>query len=301
MINLDPDLLRTFLAISRHGTFSQAAELTFKTQSAVTQQMQRLESLVDQPLFEKHGRTKQLSRQGEVLLRYARQIVALNDEAVRVMGNQQLEGVVRIGSPHDVADSILPTVLTHVAHGLPRIKLEIRVDRSPFLMNALYNGDVDLIISSRFDPKLEGRIIRRSPTVWICAANFVLKRGQPIPLVLADEPSIFRRIALNALEQAQIAWQTNYVAPNLVGIKAALNAGLGITARSIELLSYEYRVLGHKDHLPSLPDVTYFLWMRENVVDPITRQVYELLIQEMDLQKITNVSLSDDSDNSPAV
>lgn len=286
MSELDPRLLRSFLAIAEHGSFSGAAAATFKTQSAVTQQMQRLESAIGQSLFETHGRVKRLTRQGEVLLRYARQIIALHDEALRVMTNQGLEGVVRIGSPHDVADSILPTVLTHVAHQLPRIQLEIRVDRSPVLMEALYNGTADLIISSRFDPNLQGCIIRRSPTVWVCAANYVLKSGQPVPLVLADEPSIFRRLALNALEQAQIAWQTNYVAPNLVGIKAAMHAGLGITARSVEILSSEFRVLSQKDQLPPLPDVTYFLWMRQNIVEPITRQVYELLIREMGLQEI---------------
>ncbi|MEI2418336.1 LysR substrate-binding domain-containing protein [Orrella sp. JC864] len=283
MINLDLDLLRTLVAIEQHGTFARAAEVLHRTQSAVTQQMQRLEHLMGLPLFEKRGRGKVLSRHGEMLVRYARQMLVLNDEAVRTMTGKELEGIVRIGSPHDVADSILPTVLTHVARSLPRIKLEIRVDRSPFLMDAMHAGEIDLTVSSRYDQTLEGMVIRRSPTVWLCAADYVHIPNEPVPLVLADEPSIFRRIALATLEQYRVPWQTNYVAPNLVGIKAALRAGLGVTARSVELLSPEFRVLGEKDRLPPLPDVTYFLWMRRDVMDPLTRHVYELLKRNMGL------------------
>lgn len=289
MINLEIDLLRTLVAIAQHGTFARAADAQFRTQSAVTQQMQRLEGLVGMPLFEKQGRGKVLSRHGEMLVQYARKILALNDEAIRKMTGQELEGVVRIGSPHDVSDSILPTILTHVTRSLPRIQLEIRVDRSPFLMEALHAGEIDLTISSRFDPDLDGRILRRSPTVWLCAADYVHNPNQPVPLVLADEPSIFRRLALTAMEQSQVAWQTNYVAPNLVGIRAALRAGLGITARSVELLSPEFRVLGEKDRLPPLPDVTYFLWMRRNAVDPLTRHVYDLLTNVMGLREAGTV------------
>lgn len=283
MRNLDLDLLRTLVAIEQQGTFAGAAAVLYRTQSAVTQQMQRLEAIVSLPLFEKQGRGKVLSRHGEQLVRYARQMLVLNDEAMRTMTGEELEGIVRIGSPHDVADSILPTVLTHMVRVSPRIKLEIRVDRSPILMDALHAGELDLTISSRFDPLLEGMVMRRSPTLWLCAADYVHDPTAPVPLVLADEPSIFRRIALNAMEQSRVPWQTNYVAPNLVGIKAALRAGLGVTARSVELLNTDFRVLGEKDNLPALPDVTYFLWMRRDVMDPLTRYVYDVLKRQMGL------------------
>ena len=283
MRNLDLDLLRTLVAINQYETFAGAAQVLFRTQSAVTQQMQRLESIVSLPLFEKKGRGKVLSPQGQKLVQYARQILALNDEALRTVQSVELEGIVRIGSPHDVAESVLPTVLTHVARTSPRIKLEIRVDRSPNLMDAIHVGEIDLTISTRFDQELEGVVIRRSPTVWLCAADYVHDPEAPVPLVLADEPSIFRRIALNAMEQSRVPWQTNYVAPNLVGIKAALRARLGVTARSVEMLSPELRVLGEKDKLPALPDVTFFLWIRRDVLNPLTRHVYDMLKTHMGL------------------
>lgn len=268
MRNLDLELLRTLVAIAEHDSFSAAAESLHKTQSAVTQQMLRLESLVDLPLFEKRGRNKRLSSHGEKLVTYARHMLAMNDEALRSLQDSLLEGELRLGSPHDVADSILPSLLIHVVRTFPRIKLEIRVDRSPNLMTALRKGEVDLAVSTRFDQEFEGVVLRTSPTVWLCSADYVHDINAPLPLVLADEPSIFRRIALNALEQSQLRSQTNYVAPNLVAIKAALRARLGITARSVELLGSDMRVLGEKEGLPRLPDVNYYLWIRRDHINP---------------------------------
>lgn len=291
MINLDLELLRTLVAIAKHGTFAQAADAVCRTQSAITQQMQRLETLTHHPVFTKAGRNKTLTPHGEVLLRYAHQILALHDECVRTLHSENPAGVVRIGAPHDVADSIFPTVLAHVVRQLPRIQLEIQVDRSPLLMEAMHRGELDLTISSRFDPQLEGFVIRRSPTVWLASTRYVHNPTTPVPLILADEPSLYRKLALTALEQAQTAWQTHYVAPNLSGIKAALHAGLGITARNIELINNDFRVLGTSESLPLLPDVAYYLWMRRSSPQSHTQHVYDLLNQHMALNSSLSTAL----------
>jgi DNA-binding transcriptional LysR family regulator len=101
--------------------------------------------------------------------------------------------------------------------------------------------------------------------------------GEPIPLILVDEPSIYRRYAIEALERADIAWRQAYLASNLIGIKAATRAGLGVTARSMEMLGPDMRVLGEADGLPRMPDVTYYLWIRPNTVNPLARRAYELI------------------------
>ncbi|WP_353172763.1 LysR substrate-binding domain-containing protein [Paracandidimonas soli] len=282
--NLDMDTLRTLVAISQYETFSSAAERLHRTQSAITQQMQRLETQINLPLFEKIGRNKRLSLHGKRLVEYARHILAINDEALRDLSDQRMEGSLRLGSPHDIAETILTPVLKQITRYSPRIKLEIRVDRSPYLMEAMHNGELDLTISTRFDQQLHGVVLRTSPTAWIGASDYVHDPHSPIPLILADEPSIFRRLAITALEQHQARWQVNYIAPNLVGIKAAVRAGLGITARSVELLSPDLRVLGEKDGLPPLPSVSYFLWMRNDSINPLTRHVFNMLCTNMNLQ-----------------
>ncbi len=73
IINLDLDLLRTFVAVADLNTFAAAAAAVCRTQSAVSQQMQRLEQLVGKELFARHGRNKLLTEHGIQLLGYARE------------------------------------------------------------------------------------------------------------------------------------------------------------------------------------------------------------------------------------
>jgi DNA-binding transcriptional LysR family regulator len=277
MKTLDLELLRSLVAIDEQDSFAGAAIHLGKTQSAVTQQMQRLEDQIGHPLFEKQGRNKRLTPHGQKLLDYARHLLAINDDALRSLQQGNLEGVLRIGAPHDVADTMLPTLLAQVARASPLLQLDIHVGRSPFLMESLKRGEIDMTISNRNDPGLDGVVLRTSPTVWLCSASYVHDRAKPVPLILVDGPSVFHRLAREALDAAGIPWSPSYTASSLIGIKAALRAGLGVTARSIETAGPDLRVLGENDGLPRLPDLDYYLFIRKNVINPVTRKVFDML------------------------
>lgn len=67
MSTLDLELLRTFIAVVDHHGFAQAGTQLARTQSSVTQQMQRLEQQVGVGLFEKRGRQKNTHRSGPTI------------------------------------------------------------------------------------------------------------------------------------------------------------------------------------------------------------------------------------------
>ncbi|MED5654386.1 LysR substrate-binding domain-containing protein, partial [Enterobacter hormaechei] len=94
---------------------------------------------------------------------------------------------------------------------------------------------------------------------WYCAAEYVLQKGEPIPLVLLDDPSPFRDMVLATLNKADIPWRLAYVASTLPAVRAAVKAGLGVTARPVEMMSPDLRVLSGVDGLPPLPDTEYLL------------------------------------------
>lgn len=274
MRTLDLDLLRTLATIARLATFAAAAEQLHKTQSAVTQQMQRLEAEIGSPLFVKQGRGKRLTAQGEQLLAYARRMLALNDQALQSTRPRESLPTLRIGSPHDVADTLLANLLTRFVRAIPELQMTIDVGRSPFLMDALREGRLDLTLSTRFDDNLPGLRLRSSATVWICAHDFVYVPGTPIPLVLADEPSLFRKLSLDALSEAGIPWRVRFLAPTLAAIRAGVRAGLGVTGRSIELLDGGLRVLGASEGLPTLPEVNYYLYAHPSAASDAARQLF---------------------------
>jgi len=81
--NLDLDLLRTFVHIAETGSFTRAGNIVGRTQSAISMQVQRLEKLVDRPLFARgKGGAVSLTSHGSHLLDRAKQILDLNDRAI---------------------------------------------------------------------------------------------------------------------------------------------------------------------------------------------------------------------------
>src|SRR3979411_1392171 len=92
--NLDIDFLRTLVSAEDLGGMNRAAEQVGRSQSAVSQQMRKLEEKIGQRLFRKQGRGLVLTEPGELLLKYARRMLALNDEAIAALKGASLEGVV---------------------------------------------------------------------------------------------------------------------------------------------------------------------------------------------------------------
>ncbi|MDR5825906.1 LysR substrate-binding domain-containing protein [Caballeronia sp. LZ043] len=268
--------MRTFVAIVERESFAAAADSVHRTQSAVTQQMQRLEAQLSKTLFHKRGREKRLTEDGLKLLEYSRRLLALNDEACSAIAGSTLTGEVRLGAPADVADSMLPNLLQRFSKAFPSLRMTIDTGRTAFLMQAMKRGEIDMTVSARDHPEYRKITLRTSPTVWICAADYDYDRHQPLDLITSDEPSLFRTMALEHLERAGIAWRIRYVAPTLPGIRAALRARLGVAARSVEVMGPDYRVLGEADGLPRLPDVSYSLYLGQSP-NPAARRLFDSL------------------------
>ena len=243
ILNLDLDLLRTFVAVADLNTFAAAAAAVCRTQSAVSQQMQRLEQLVGKELFARHGRNKLLTEHGIQLLGYARKILRFNDEACTSLMFSNLQGALTIGASDESADTILPFLLNRISSVYPKLALDVRVKRNPFAGDRLKEDDVDLVVTTNRPGEYDCLTLRTSPTHWYCSAEFVLQKGEAVPLVLLDEPSPFRDIVINTLNEANIPWRIAYVASTLSAVKAAVKAGLGITARPVEMMSPDLRVL----------------------------------------------------------
>lgn len=140
-------------------------------------------------MFQKRGRQKQLTESGHQLLRHARQILALSDEALGTLRDSRLNGVLCVGSAHDIADTILPPLLGHIARAAPGLRLEIDVDRSPFLMEELHRGKSDMVISTREVPDPQDFTLCTSPVWRICSAQYIHTPSKPLPLVRIVEPS----------------------------------------------------------------------------------------------------------------
>ena len=113
--NLDVTALRSFVAVADEGKVTAAAARLNLTQSAVSMQLKRLEEALDQALFDRSGRGVALTSEGELLLSYARRMIALNDEIWSRMTHEDFEGELIFGVPHDIVYPHVPTVLRRFA------------------------------------------------------------------------------------------------------------------------------------------------------------------------------------------
>lgn len=276
-MNLDLDLLRTFVAVADLNTFAAAAAAVCRTQSAVSQQMQRLEQLVGKELFARHGRNKLLTEHGIQLLGYARKILRFNDEACMSLMFSNLQGVLTLGASDESADTILPFLLNRISSVYPKLALDVSVKRNAFMVEMLNENKVDLVVTTHRPGQFDCLTLRTSPTHWYCAAEYVLQKGEPVPLVLLDDPSPFRDMVLTALNEANIPWRLAYVASTLPAVRAAVKAGLGVTARPVEMMSPDLRVLGKSDGLPALPDTEYLLCHNASRHNELAKVVFEAM------------------------
>ena len=276
-MNLDLDLLRTFVAVADLNTFAAAAAAVCRTQSAVSQQMQRLEQLVGKELFARHGRNKLLTEHGIQLLGYARKILRFNDEACMSLMFSNLQGVLTLGASDESADTILPFLLNRISSVYPKLALDVSVKRNAFMVEMLNENKVDLVVTTHRPGQFDCLTLRTSPTHWFCAAEYVLQKGEPVPLVLLDDPSPFRDMVLTALNEANIPWRLAYVASTLPAVRAAVKAGLGVTARPVEMMSPDLRVLGKSDGLPALPDTEYLLCHNSASHNELAKVVFEAM------------------------
>lgn len=275
--NFDISLLRTFVAAAENEHFGSAAEKIFKSQAAVSQQMKRLEDLLGCVLFVRAGRNKQLTDEGARMLKYAKRILSLNDEAFRAMAQTEFKDPVRLGTCADGVDTLLPEYLALCAETYPDLRVDIHIGRSRWLASALRRGDIDLVLDVAYHKGFCSTVLRDSPMVWIAGANFHYQRTLPLPLVLIDSPCVFRNEALAALNKAERPWQETFETTTLGGIRAALRAGLGITARSIEMLAPDLKVVDKELSLPTLPSICYRLYSREGDCSEGVKRFCELV------------------------
>jgi len=235
------------------------AQLVARTPAAVSQQMQRLEATLGRPLFLRRGTRLQLTAAGEQLVRHARQLVALNDRAIAEITGEPAAEQVRFGMPQDFAETVLVEALRDFRSTHPAVGVEAVVDRNSVLAGLLQAGRLDLAISIGLTRPDAASLVARVESRWIGARGFQLPVAAPVPLVVLEEPCVFRRFAMDALDHAGIAWRIAFSSPSVSGMWSAVVAGMGIAARMVEAAPPNCVALRTTPALPRLPAVTIAL------------------------------------------
>lgn len=235
-VNLDIDVLRTFVTGMELGSFARAATRLGRSPSAISAQLRKLEDQIGLPLVQRSGRGLVLTEPGHALLSYAKRLVELNDDAVRAVRAPDLEGSVRLGLPADFAERWLPSVLHRFGKTYPRVKVEVHIEQSASLIERISHGTLDVALAWSSHPTSKhSRQIADVDLSWVGPTNGTPARGgysEPVLLVVADGPCAIRATATSLLDDAGTPWRIAVATPSLAGVWASVEAGLGITLRA---------------------------------------------------------------------
>ncbi|MCB2054632.1 MAG: LysR family transcriptional regulator [Geminicoccaceae bacterium] len=269
MRNLDTALLRTFLVVAENGGMTAAARQLHVTQAAVSQQVKRLEDVLQVRLFDRERRDLALTAAGERLVGRARRMIELNDELWNDMVRPEFDGEVRLGVPHDVVCVLMPPVLRRFDRAWPRVRVSLDVSTTPILLRRLKDGDLDLTLTTELRAAEGARVLMRDPLVWVGAADGIAHSRDPLPVSLGDERCAFRPIVIDALTRARRNWRSVCENGSMEALNATLEADLGVMAMIRAFVPSHLAVLPAEAGLPPLPFFHVNLHLPATTATPI--------------------------------
>lgn len=279
---IDADHLKTFIAIAESGSFTRAAELVHKTQSAVSMQMKRLEERVGRPIFARDGRFSKLTEDGERLLDYARRIIKLNLEALAAFSDPELSGRVRLGVPDDYADRYLPEIMARFSRAYPGVELTVMCEPSTHLIELIEKEGLDLAIITATETQKATETFRQERLLWVTSSRHPTHTEEPLPLALGPPTCNWRRTAMECLEKIGRPYRVLYTSGNAGAISAAVLAGLAISIFPESALRPGMRVLMPGDGFPALPSCRVGLLRSPHGSSALAEALAEHIILSLD-------------------
>ncbi|MBD1581079.1 LysR family transcriptional regulator [Pseudoalteromonas sp. S16_S37] len=254
MKNLSIDGLRTLVTVVDVGGFAKAGELLGLSQPAVSLQIKRLEDMLNCKLFKKQGQRQVLNQYGELLLPLAKQMLQQNDAIIQQFTSESVTGKVRLGIPSEFAARILPSIIGDFVSLYPDVSLEVKSRLSKHLLSDARQDQFDLVLA--LNEQLDSAkypIFMQDQLVWV--GDLSKANDEIVTLVTAPEGCIYRRRAIEALQQAGLRHRIIYSNADLTGLIAALKEGLGITVLAKSTVPSELNYQSHTNRLPELGQI----------------------------------------------
>ena len=264
--NLDLTALRSFVTVAETGGVTRAAQSLNLTQSAVSMQIKRLETLLDLQLFDRSGRGVALTAHGEQLLGYGRRILALNDEALGRMTGTAYEGEIALGVPTDIIFPHIPRVLRQFDREFPRVKIRLVSSYTAALREMIAQGALELTLTTEDRPGPEAAHLATHSLVWVGAPGGVAWRERPLRIAF-ERQCLFRPWAQRALDEAGIAWEMAVDTGATRTVEASVSADLAVHAMLDCAVGPHLEAIA-PGRLPDLPESQINLYRGPRAVGP---------------------------------
>ena len=227
---LDVDSLRLFRELVAEGGFTAASKKLGIAQPSASRRLRRLEERIGMSLISRQGYSFTLTERGRDLLAHAEKIVEAHDRAVDHMRRSEIRGVLRLGCSGAIAPQQLSWVASRFRQTHPVIDLTIRVGESWIISDMLDTSKIDVAILHL----VEANSMRATDVVWQRDDLYIVQgldvdfAEDPIPLISFGPRSLLNTHLITALQTAGRAHRIAVEWPNVLGVKSAIEAGLGV-------------------------------------------------------------------------
>ena len=288
-MDLDPTLLRTFVAVIDTGSFTRAARRQHLTQSAVSHQIRRLEEQTGRRLLCRTTRSLTLTEDGEEFQRHARQVLQTLDTLAQRFRPSTLSGRLRFGAPENFMGGRLPRLLARYARAFPSVRLDVSISANLDLPAMIKAEELDLaVVIALHDPSKHaaGQVLRRTRLAWVAADTFEPPGSGPLPFAFFPPPCVHRQVGVRALEEAGIDGHIVFTSHSHEGIHAAVMSGLAITAIAMDDIAPGMEIIDGHYGLPPLPGMDYTLVWSETGRTPASIAFGELICETEDIVSV---------------
>ena len=275
---IDPDLLKAFIAVVDYGGYTAAANVLNRSQAAISQQIKRLEETTEAALFQHPRHDVQLTEQGQIMLDYARRLIALNNEALTSLRPDDLVGKVRIGANSYYAITVLPPLLARFCKEHPEVQLELHTGMAADMRRQL-GHTFDIVVSHHPLGTREGHLLRRTQLHWLTSKEDSPHQRKPMPVGLLPRGSLLRDIATAALAKAGKSWHLVQESSQDAALFASTAAGLAVIIASIP--PSHLRVLTEADGVPPLPEIEARLETAQRYMPRAAVRLHEYLLEAL--------------------
>ena len=252
--------LRSFVAVVQCSGFHQAGSLINRSQSAVTQNIKRLEECLDcSLLIRKQGRLLGLTLEGRRFFAQAMAVLEQVEQAVLTLKKPALKGRVRLGVPDDFVIEQLYSVISHCLASHPSLHIDVVSTVSSKLQKLYQQRKLDIAlyktVTSQPEADSDNEILRSEPLCWVTNKAVKFDQFDEVPLVVFPDGCAYRKAAIDALEKLGKRWRISYTSASYENIRRAVGAGLGIGILSRSAVGMENVVLNEENRFPGLPMV----------------------------------------------
>lgn len=138
--------LKVFCTVAETKSFSKTSEIIHLTQPAVSLQIQALEEKYETKLFDRSSSKVNLTPAGEVLYKYAKDILALYASAEKVISEMTglVKGSITIGAGSTIGNYLLPRVITDFRKAHPKVKVHLLIGNMQKVIELLNSGNINI-------------------------------------------------------------------------------------------------------------------------------------------------------------